>query len=194
MHALLISLVLFGQADVPIPPAPALAVPSPAATESVEDLKTWLLSRLIVDLSFDPQKSADVERMLDRMNERQLRALIAAYKERTTKQNPMTTLPREPSQQPALDQARLDKQQAEAYRDHLKREYDRRLLQGYMTQNLMQQSIVNNQRMMYLSNAPFGYSPLGYGGLGYGVMNYGGVGFGAPGFGGPYYGVGMQMW
>ena len=190
MHALLISLMLFGQVDVATPPAPMANTPAPA--ESPEDLKNWLLARLIIDLSFDTQKSADVERMLDRMNERQLRALVAAYKERN--QKPTSPGQQAVTQDPALEQAKLDQQQAEAYRDYLKREYDRRLLNGYMTQNLVQQNLVNNTRMMYLSNGSFGYSPLGFGGLGFGPMNYGGFGFGAPGFGGPIYGGGLSVW
>ena len=86
MHALVISLALLGQAEIdnlPTPPAPAPAIaeiPSPAPADNVEDLKAWLLGQLIVDMSFDPQKSAEVERMLDRMNERQIKALVEAYK------------------------------------------------------------------------------------------------------------------
>ena len=91
MHALLISLALLGQAEVGLPPAPAAdptSLPVPAvgpATERIEDLKTWLLARLIVDMSFDAQKSAEVGRLIDTMNEQQLRVLIAAYKERAAK-------------------------------------------------------------------------------------------------------------
>jgi hypothetical protein len=194
MHSLLITLALIGQTDVPLPPAPGVVSPPSSVAESAQDLKTWLLARLIIDLSFDTQKSADVERMLDRMNEQQLRALVAAYKERTSEQKQqqkMRTSKGQPetANDPALEQAKLDKQQAEAYRDHLKREYDRRVLQGHMTQNLVYQSIVNNQRMMYFNSSPFGYSPMGFGGLGYGAINYGGFGVGAPGFGGFYGGV-----
>ena len=190
MHALIVSLVLFGQTDVPLPPAPA--VRTPAVTETAAEMKAWLQARLIIDLSFDPQNSAEVERMLDRMNEGQLRALVAAYQERTPRPKIASPRPMETGNQTALEQAKLEKQQAEAYRDHLKREYDRRLLQGYMNQNLVHQNLVNNQRLMYQSS--FGYSPLGFGGLGYGVMNYGGFGFGAPGFGVPLYGGGLSVW
>jgi hypothetical protein len=199
MHAVLISLAMFGQADVVLPPAPApvpataldakTGVETKAGSENVEELRTWLLSRLIIDLSFDPQKSADVERMLNRMNEAQVRALVAAYKERSARP---VALPKgqviSAPNDPGFEQAKLDLQQAQAYRDHLKREYDRRVLQGQMTQNMLYQSIVNNQRMMYFSNGPFGFNPFGYGGLGFGAVNYGGVGFGAPGFGVPIYG------
>ena len=197
MHSLLVSFVLFGQVGVPNPPTPAAAasVPSPSTTESVDDLRTWLLARLIVDMSFDVQKSGEVERMLNRMDERQMRALVAAYKEKSERKSQSSIVQKETSQQQALDQAKLDQQQAEAYRDHLKREYDRSLLQGHMTQNLVYQNALNSQRMMYLTNGPIGYSSLGYGGLGYGVMSYGGFGFGAPGFGGPVmYGPGIRVW
>ncbi|MEI8019839.1 MAG: hypothetical protein WCH39_16665 [Schlesneria sp.] len=195
MSALFITLVLFSQVGVPNPPASAAVVPSPSATESVDDLRTWLLARLIVDMSFDVQKSGEVERMLNRMDERQMRALVDAYKEKSERKAQSSVVQKETSQQQSLDQAKLDLQQAEAYRDHLKREYDRSLLQGHMTQNLVFQNAVNSQRMMYMTNGPIGYSSLGYGGLGYGAMSYGGFGFGAPGFGGPvFYGPGMRVW
>lgn len=206
MHALIVGLALIGQAEVPIPPAPSVTKPAPAAVQppagadSTEEMKSWLLARLIIDLSFDPQKSAEVERMLGRMNEQQLRALVAAYQERTAAGNAGASPPRpnpagnlNPSDQQALEQAKLNKQQAEAYRDHLKREYDRRLLQGYMNQNLVRQTLINNQQLMYFNSNPLGYSPLGFGGLGYGVMNYGGFGYGAPGFNMFYPGV-VGVW
>lgn len=206
MHALMVSLALMGQTDIAPPPAPAVAKPAPSAVStpatagSPEEMRSWLLARLIIDLSFDPQKSADVERMLDRMNEQQLRALVGAYVERMESDKGAVRPPRptatgslSPSDQQAFEQAKLNKQQAEAYRDYLKREYDRRVLQGYMNQNLVHQSIVNNQQMMYFNSSPLGYSPIGFGGLGYGVINYGGFGYGAPGFNAFYPGM-MGVW
>lgn|GEM_PF-3814265 len=185
MNALLISLALFGQANTVLPPLPALdaaaaPIPGPAAgaSESVTEMKTWLLTRLIVDLSFDPQKIAEVEKMIDTMSEQQMRVLVAVYKERSTKRDQSSKAQLDVSQQQLLNQAKLDLQQAEAYRDHLKREYDRQILQGHMTQNLVYQNILN-QRMMYQP-----YGAYTYGGFGYSPMVYGGYGY-APVFGGP---------
>ena len=112
MHSLLVSLALFGQAGIPNPPTPAAVVPSPSATESVDDLRAWLLARLIVDMSFDVQKSGEVERMLNRMDERQMRALVAAYKEKSERKAQSSAVQKETSQQQSLDQAKLDLQQA----------------------------------------------------------------------------------
>ncbi len=208
MHAFLVSLTLFGQTGVALPPAPdaekpPAVAPASAPAETVEELRNWLLARLIVDLSFDAQKSTDVGRLIKTMDEPQMRALVAYYKERAARRDQAFAVPQQTNQQQALEQAKLDQQQAEAYRDHLKREYDRQILQGHMTQNLVYQNIVNNQRLSYLSNGPFtyggfGYSPYGYGGYGYGISNYGGfVGYGNPGFGNsmmytsPWYGGGI---
>ncbi|WP_010587747.1 hypothetical protein [Schlesneria paludicola] len=202
MQTLLIVLAMFTQAEVGLPPAPAPELPPVPAVQSVEEMRAWLLSRLIVDMSFDAQKSLEVKQLMETMNEPQMRALIAAYKEQVQRNRAGANDPLSsrsplysPAEQQLLDQAKLDRQQAEAYRDHLKREYDRQLLQGQMTQNLVYQNIVNNQRAMFQAYGPFmsgsyAYGPLGYGGLGYGVVNYGGFGYGAPGFGGPtFYGL-----
>jgi hypothetical protein len=203
MQALLISVALFAQSDLGIPPAPAPAVEvSSNPRQTAEEMRTWLLARLVIDSAFDEKKSAEAQRLLSTMNEQQLTALVEAYKERAPRPAPAaksaanSTLTA--TQQQELDQARLNLQQAEAYRDHLKREYDRRLLQGQMTQNLVYQNIVNNQMLMYRTNGMFGYgvygvSPLGFGGLGYGVLNYGGWGYGAPVFGGGFVGA-PRVW
>src|SRR5262249_32113186 len=150
------------------------------AGETVEDLRTWLLTRLIVDMNFDAQKSTEVERMINNMNERQLRVLIGVYKERVA----ANKVQQETSQQLAVEQGKLNLQKAESYRDYLKREYDRRLLNGYMTQNLYYRNMLYSQMFSY--GGP-GYG-MGYGyGLGYGY------GYGMPGFGSatfyssPYY-------
>jgi hypothetical protein len=199
MKALLISLTLFGQAGTVAPPVPAaLATPPataivdpsiPAATESVEELKAWLLSHLIVDMKFDAPKCAEIEKMIDRLTDRQVRVLVAVYKDRSSKRDQLSKAQQDAAEQQLLNQAKLDLQQSEAYRDHLKREYDRRILQGNMTQNLILQNIVNTQRMFYgpygnFASAPYGvYSPLVYGGIGYPPPNVAGPGL----YGNPYY-------
>lgn len=206
MYSLIMTMAFLGQAPAPIPPAPAAEVD---ASDREEEMRSWLLARMVIDLSFDERKSAEAKRLLSTMNEQQLTALVAAYKERQGKpvapaptgaDAPKPSTPSQPltaAQQQELDQAKLNLQKAEAYRDHLKRTYDQRILQGQMMQNLVYQNIVNNQMMMYRTNGPytygaFGMGPyptVGYGGLGYGIMNYGGWGYGAPTYGGMYYGM-----
>ncbi len=212
MQSLLIALAMLTQADIGLPPVPGPELPpvpraAASGAQSLDEMRAWLLSRLMIDMSFDVPKSLEVKRLIDTMNEQQMQALIAAYKDQAARNRAATNnvpspVPAPvlagsitPAQQQILDQAKLDQQQSEAYRDHLKREYDRQLLQGQMTQNLVYQNIVNNQRAMYQAYGPFmsgsyAYGPLGYGGLGYSVLNYGGFGYGAPGFGGPvFYGL-----
>jgi len=218
MHALLLSLAIFGQADavlppVPtaLPPAPAPLTPAPAATtpapagttptgpaatpgtgtESIEELKTWLLTRLIVDLSFDTQKATEVSKMLDTLSDREVRVLIGVYKAQAAKRDSFLKTHQVAVEQQTADQAKLNLQQAEAYRDHLKREYDRQILQGYMTQNLNYQNLVNNQRFLYQPYSSFSYTP-GYGYNPYffgGPYNYSGAVYGGSlYYGNPYYG------
>ncbi|MBS0206538.1 MAG: hypothetical protein JSS49_26920 [Planctomycetes bacterium] len=201
MYAFYLSLVLMGQVEIGVPPAPAAEVPAAVATDSAESMRNWLLARLVIDSGFDEQKSSEARRLLDTMNTAQLTTLVTAYKERMAKPAPAAapqlpvadkSVSTDPVQQQAMDQAKLNLQQAEAYRDYLKREYDRRILQGHMTQNLVYQNILNNQMMMYRTNGPytygaFGMGPYGIGGLGYGVLNYGGFGYGAPMYGGGFY-------
>lgn len=195
MYSLLVVLMVLGQSEIGVPPAPAADTSVVSATNA-EEMRTWLLARLVIDSAFDEKKSAEAQRLLATMNAQQLSALVAAYQERssrTEKASVPTTSSADPTQQAALDQAKLNLQQAQAYRDHLKREYDRRLLQGQMTQNLVYQNILNNQMFMYRSYGPFtsgafGAGPFGVGGLGYGVLSYGAFGYGAPVYGGSFYG------
>jgi hypothetical protein len=198
MYSLIVVLSLFGQGEIGVPPAPGVDLPPNPAVDQSEDLRTWLLARLVIDSSFDERKSTEARRLLATMNESQLKALVAAYKERTEKEKSLkgaaaNSTPLDANQQIALDNAKLNLQQAEAYRDHLKREYDRQILQGQMTQNLVYQNIVNNQMMMNRTYGPytygaFGVGPFSVGGLGYGVLNYGPYGYGAPMYGPGFYG------
>lgn len=199
MYSFIFCLSLFSQNEIGVPPAPAADLAATPATDNAEEMRTWLLARLVIDSSFDEKKSLEAQRLLATMNVPQLNALVSAYKEKMGKAvvAPSAQTTTDPQQRAAFDQAKLNLQQAEAYRDHLKREYDRRILQGQMTQNLVQQNILNNQMLMYRSYGPytygaFGAGPFGVGGLGYGVLNYGGWGYGAPMFGGAFYG--SQIW
>lgn len=197
MYSVLICLAFLGQSEVGVPPAPAAEMVASPEAGSAEEMRTWLLARLVIDSSFDEAKSNEARRLLATMNDQQLKALVAAYKERTAAKPAVTTASassQDPQQQATLDEAKLNLQKAEAYRDYLKREYDRRILQGQMAQNLVYQNIVNNQMLMYRTNGPytygaFGVGPISYGGLGYGVLNYGGWGYGAPMYGGMFYGA-----
>ena len=217
MQALLIQLALFCQADAVLPPPPAPApIPNVAAqavvpaAQTTEELRDWLLSRLVVDQGFDPQKSAEVKSLLATMDDRQVRFLVDYYKDRAAKpQQPGGKQATTTADQQAFDQAALNLQQVEAYRDHLKREFDLKVMNGFMNQNLLYQNMINNQRMSYLNYGPYTYVPgfgySGYGG-GYGGYEpvayggYGGYGMGMPGYGsammygGPVYGNGVGFY
>lgn len=193
MQAILLTLALFGQNELPLPPAPASEATPIEKAQSIEnqtvpEMRAWLLAQLTIDQAFDATKSAEVAKLLEAMDELQMRSLIKVYKERTANRGRLPSSNQEAQQKQVLDQAKLDLQQAETYRDHLKREYDRQLLTGFANQNLVYQNIVNNQRAMYMYNnpyvvSPYGIGPYGYGGIGYPPINYGWYGYGYPGFG-----------
>jgi hypothetical protein len=160
---LILALGQVGQ--LPPPPAPSLPPAqvqsqSPdASTASVEELKVWLLTRMIVELSFNEEKISEFEKRLDKMSERQVRMLIEFYKERVAKREQAEAARQQYMQAQVLNQAQLDLTQAQAYRDHLAREYQQRILQGQMETNLVRQNILNQQRMGY---GNYGYNRNGY--------------------------------
>jgi hypothetical protein len=121
-----------------------------------EDLKVWLLTRLIVEVNFDENKIAEIEKRLDKMSDRQVRILVEYYKEQVAKRDQAEAARQKYMQQNLLNQAQLDLQQAQAYRDHLKREHQQRVLQGERETNLVRQNILNQ---MYGNR----YGRYGYG-------------------------------
>lgn len=58
------------------------AIAQDAPADPAEELRVWLLTRIIVDSEFDTERIAEVEQMLDNMDERRLRVLVDVYKEK----------------------------------------------------------------------------------------------------------------
>lgn len=115
-------------------------IPPPSVSEQI---KISLITKYMVDVNFDEKKIKEFEKRLDSMSERQLRVLAEYYNEQLAKREQIQKAKINFYQQELLNQAILNKQQAEAYRDHLKREYDQKLLQGQMEQNLVRQHLMN---------------------------------------------------
>jgi len=125
----LVFLVAFlGQ--VPAPPAPSPifgSAPSPGIVTLDEDTqrqKEWLLANLITSLNFDTAKMEEVQRRLDRMSPSQIRILVQVYQTKLEERNQMLAVQRKAYEDSVMAQAQLNLQRAQAYRDHLKREYD----------------------------------------------------------------------
>ena len=145
-----------------IPPSPTLNLDAPNGNSTTEELKAWLLTRLIVELSFNEVKIAETEKRLDTMNERQLCILIEVYKERVAKRDQAEAARQQYMQQQLLNQAVLDLMTAQGYRDHLQREHHMSLLQKQMETNLVRQNIQNQNR--FNNGGGFGYGNYGFGG------------------------------
>jgi hypothetical protein len=64
MYSLVFSLALLGQAEIGVPPAPAAEAPANQSADRAEEMRVWLLARLVIDSSFDEKKSADAQRLL----------------------------------------------------------------------------------------------------------------------------------
>jgi len=138
----------------------------------------------MVELKFDQQKLQQVSDMLDTVTEDQMQILLQAYKDRVSKRDAFAAQQQKFAEQTLVNQALLDKQDAEAFRNHLDREYQQRILQGNMEQNLFRQNLINqqnfqNQRMWGTGGWGY-YGPGGYNG-GYGYGGYGYNGF-VPGY------------
>ena len=163
------------QIDSPPPPLPASTLESsPNSSATTEDLKVWLLTRLIVEMSFNEEKIKEVEVRLDKMSDRQVRMLIEIYKDRVAKRDAFAAQQQWYMQQSVMNQAQLDLMRANGYKEYLQREHQQRILQGERETNLVRQNIMNNNRAM--NGNGFGYGG-GYGGFnnynfGYGVPRY----------------------
>jgi len=123
---------------------PVITPPSPS-----EEMKVWLITKFMVDVNFNEEKIKDFEKRLDSMSERHLRVLVEYYKEQIAKREQLRQSQINFHQQELLNQVILNKQQSQAYRDHLKREYDQKILQGQMEQNLVRQHLMNLNRNYY---------------------------------------------
>lgn len=155
---------------------PAVQAQAPIPhSEAFKKDKAWLLAQLMIELKFDPQKTQQLSEQLDTMTDEQLAILLQAYKDRVSKRDAFAKQQLEIANQNILNQAQLDKQEAESFRNHLQREYDQRILQGNMEQNLFRQNLVNQQ------NAQWGWNR--YTGGGFGGYYYPNTSFHPPGYG-----------
>lgn len=169
MYALVLALSLLGQVEVP--PAPEIS--SSQNSSTTEELKAWLLGRLIIELKFDEAKIAEVETRLDKMSERQLRVLIEVYKDRVAKRDQAEAARQNYMQQQVLNQAKLDLMRAQGYKEYLQREYQASIVQKEMETNLVRQNIQNNNNFNWGGGGFVPNYNYGWGG-GYGdfVPNY----------------------
>ena len=98
------------------------------AEAQAQQQREWLLAHLIVHQQFDGEKARLTQQMLDGMSASQLNTLVNVYKMQTEKVRQQDEASQRIAEQKALNDAELNLKRAEAYRDHLKREYQLRLL------------------------------------------------------------------
>lgn len=140
------------------PPPAAPAAQNAAATFTEQEQaeaqtqREWLMARLKGGPQLDAQTLRAAEQDLARMNPSQLRTLVETYKQWQEQQR--ATAPTR--QQDVLSQAQLNLQQSIAFRNHLSREFQLRLLEQHALLNAL--------------NSGYGYG-YGYGG---GLSGYGG--------------------
>lgn len=142
----------------PLPPAPISTVSTNYSSE-IEELKSWLLASLIIELNFDESKIAEVEQRLNNCTDMQIRVLVQLYKDRIAKRDQAEAVRKQYFEQSILNQAKLDLQQAQAYRNHLGRELQLSIVQKNMETNLVRQNILNQMR--FNNGGGYGY----YGGF-----------------------------
>ncbi|MGO8750207.1 MAG: hypothetical protein ACLQNE_30035 [Thermoguttaceae bacterium] len=109
------------------PPPPAAALPADQPPADVQRQREWLLAHFIVDLQaqgkFDAQKYHETEAMLKEMTASQVGVLVQFYQQRKAQVV---------ASQEA--QANAELRRLETYRDHLKRELERKLDTSQQTQ------------------------------------------------------------
>ena len=141
MNALLLTVAILGQSQT-------------SEETQAQQNREWLLARLHAANNFDENMFFEVEAKLGRMNPSQLRVLREAAEIRMKEAQRVKEL----QQQAVMNQALLNLQKAQSFRDHLKREFDITLLQKKRETELF--------RTMYLQRLqqPYGVYNYGYGG------------------------------
>lgn len=117
-----------------------------------------MLASLIIELNFDESKIAEVEQRLNNCTDMQVRVLVQLYKDRIAKRDQAEAVRQQYMEQSILNQAKLDLQQAKAYRNHLGREFKLSVVQKNMETNLVRQNILNQMRF---NNGGGGYGYYG---------------------------------
>jgi hypothetical protein len=97
----------------------------------------------MVELNFDEIKIKEVEQRLDKCSDRQIKMLVVFYKDRVAKRDQAEAARQKFMNQEVLNQAKLDLEQAKAYRDYLAREFKATAIQKEQETNLVRQNIQN---------------------------------------------------
>ena len=108
--------------------------------DETQQKREWLSAHLIVNANFDADQIKDLQRKLDRMTPSQVNVLVEVYKMRWAQKQQAIQEQREYREQMLLGQAKLNLERAKAYRNHLAREYQYKILTENRLLEFMKQS------------------------------------------------------
>ena len=90
--------------------------------------REWLVANLIVAKNFNPQQVEEIQGKLSRMTPSQVNTLVEVYKMRDAEVRQARANAQYFREQTLLNQAKLNLERSRAYRDHLGREYQYKML------------------------------------------------------------------
>lgn len=128
--------------------------------DEVQQKREWLFAHL-VNVNFDSKQIKKLQAKLSRMTPSQINVLVEVYKMRWAQREKALQEQRRYREQMLLAQAQLNLNKVRAYRDHLAREYQYKILTENWLLEFMKQSrhmvLGNMYRNGYCGNRRRGY-------------------------------------
>jgi len=161
MTGLIVAICLCGQAPAADPVAADVAI-------RAQQNREWFLSRFMVDMqmagNYTPEAFAKVEEQVNKLPPERVNMMVEYYKQAKASQDQYKAQQQKVQQQMALNQAKLNLQRAQAYRDHLKREFDMKIAsERQKVAQLNYSSRLANQMFWRSMNGGWGYPRYGRG-------------------------------
>lgn len=141
------------------PPAPLPPAPVPVSSPTVPPDRTSMVEEMLafIYIHHGPDQMEKSREMFDRQTDSQVRIIYRVFLDTKAKQEAMLQSQKQSQQTLAMGQAQLNLDRAKAYRDHLAREFQLRVIQSKQEQNLVHQHQHNLEAAMRFGfmNFPF---------------------------------------